>query len=72
MELEPDHSSDYVLLANMYASLGQWNETMRLRRSMKNRGVQKPESGNSLIGTDLHMRFKMDSTEAYSEEKKMQ
>lgn len=68
VELEPDHSSDYVLLANMYASLGQWNEAMRLRRSMKNRGVQKPEPGNSLIGTDLHMRFKMDSIEAYSEE----
>lgn len=42
-ELEPDHSSDYVLLANMYASAGQWNEMARVRKSMHIRGVQKPK-----------------------------
>ncbi|XP_028753642.1 pentatricopeptide repeat-containing protein At4g21065-like [Neltuma alba] len=50
LESEPDHSSDYVLLANMYASAGQWNEMSRVRGSMKERGVQKPEPGNSFIG----------------------
>ncbi|KAK4257202.1 hypothetical protein QN277_006821 [Acacia crassicarpa] len=50
LELEPDHSSDYVLLASMYASAGQWNEMSRERRSMKERGVLKPEPGNSFIG----------------------
>ena len=50
LELEPEHSSDYVLLANMYASRGQWNEMSRERRSMQERGVQKPEPGNSFIG----------------------
>ncbi|PRQ16209.1 putative tetratricopeptide-like helical domain-containing protein [Rosa chinensis] len=68
LELASDHSSDYVLLANMYASLGQWNEAMRVRRSMQYRGVEKPEPGNSLVGADLHMKLKMDSTEAYSED----
>ncbi|RDY09995.1 Pentatricopeptide repeat-containing protein, partial [Mucuna pruriens] len=50
LELEPDHSSDYVLLANMYASTGQWNEMSKERRSMQQRRVQKPEPGNSFIG----------------------
>ncbi|KAK7321784.1 hypothetical protein VNO77_32722 [Canavalia gladiata] len=50
LELEPDHSSDYVLLANMYASTGQWNEMSKQRRSMQGRRVHKPEPGNSYIG----------------------
>ncbi|KAL2322410.1 hypothetical protein Fmac_026789 [Flemingia macrophylla] len=50
LELEPDHSSDYVLLANMYASTGKWNEMSRERRSMQQRKVQKPEPRNSFIG----------------------
>ena len=49
-ELEPDHSSDYVLLANMYASSGQWNKMARVRKSMHIRGVQKPKPGKSYIG----------------------
>ncbi|OVA12197.1 Pentatricopeptide repeat [Macleaya cordata] len=51
-ELEPDHSGDYVLLANMYASEGRWNDVMRVRKAMRGRGVQKPEPGNSLINTN--------------------
>ncbi|GAU22227.1 hypothetical protein TSUD_227630 [Trifolium subterraneum] len=50
LELEPDHSSDYVLLANMYASTGQWNQMSNERRSMQERRVWKPEPGNSFIG----------------------
>lgn len=50
LELEPDHSSDYVLLANMYASTGKWNEMLRVRKSMRDRRVQKPEPGNSFVG----------------------
>ncbi|XP_027339496.1 pentatricopeptide repeat-containing protein At1g59720, chloroplastic/mitochondrial-like [Abrus precatorius] len=50
LELEPDNSSDYVLLANMYATTGQWNEMSKERRSMRERRVQKPEPGNSFIG----------------------
>ncbi|XP_073007203.1 pentatricopeptide repeat-containing protein At1g59720, chloroplastic/mitochondrial-like [Typha latifolia] len=49
-EVEPDHSSDYVLLSHMYASFGRWNDALQVREVMKGRGVQKPEPGNSLMG----------------------
>ncbi|KAJ6677156.1 PPR CONTAINING PLANT-LIKE PROTEIN [Salix viminalis] len=56
LELEPDHSSDYVLLANTYASAGRWNEAMRVRKTMQKRGVQKPEPGNSVVGRHPSLR----------------
>ncbi|KAI3686517.1 hypothetical protein L1987_80196 [Smallanthus sonchifolius] len=49
LEVDPDHSSDYVLLANTYASLEDWNQVSRIRRSMAANKVQKPSPGNSFI-----------------------
>ncbi|GLU12398.1 hypothetical protein SLE2022_290830 [Rubroshorea leprosula] len=48
LELEPEHSSDFVLLANIYASMGEWNEMARIRKSMQEMGIHKPEPGNSI------------------------
>lgn len=48
--VEPYHSSDYVLLANMYASAGQWNDAIGVRETMRDRQVQKPDPGSSVIG----------------------
>lgn len=56
LELEPDHSSDYVLLANMYASIDQWNDMLRVRKLMQERRVQKPEPGNSFVRVHPHLR----------------
>lgn len=39
--LDPQNSSPYVLLANIYASLGKWNEVNSLRKEMKEKGVVK-------------------------------
>lgn len=49
LELEPNHSGDYVLLSNIYASEGRWNDALEVREAMRKKGVEKPEPGNSLI-----------------------
>ncbi|KAL4197904.1 hypothetical protein AMTRI_Chr04g253440 [Amborella trichopoda] len=53
MEIEPEHSGDYVLLANLYASLGRWDDAVEVRREMRDRGVRKVKPGNSLIDMDV-------------------
>ncbi|KAJ0105221.1 hypothetical protein Patl1_18782 [Pistacia atlantica] len=66
LELEPDHSSDYVLLANMYASVGQWDEAMGVRKSMQERRVQKSEPGISFIGVAPSISLRIQSVQTCS------
>lgn len=39
--LEPENSSNYVLLANIYADAGKWDKAHGIRDLMKDRNVQK-------------------------------
>ncbi|XP_072960418.1 pentatricopeptide repeat-containing protein CRR2, chloroplastic-like [Typha angustifolia] len=41
IELEPDDAGNYVLLSNIYAQAGKWEETTRVRKMMTNRGLKK-------------------------------
>ncbi|KAL5988316.1 Pentatricopeptide repeat-containing protein [Asimina triloba] len=41
IQLEPANPSAYVVLANMYASLGRWDDAATVRRQMRNRGLKK-------------------------------
>jgi pentatricopeptide repeat protein len=41
LELEPENSGNYVLLSNIYASAGRWQEAVTVRNLMKTNRVQK-------------------------------
>ncbi|CAN8232836.1 unnamed protein product [Cochlearia groenlandica] len=40
-EIEPRSGGSYVLLSNIYAGLGRWNDVARLRDKMKENGIRK-------------------------------
>eukprot|EP01018_Ginkgo_biloba_P000673 Gb_14133 [translate_table: standard] len=48
LELEPQEVSTYVLLANIYAAAGMWDDVVTVRKLMKDRGLKK-EPGLSWI-----------------------
>eukprot|EP01018_Ginkgo_biloba_P029528 Gb_22668 [translate_table: standard] len=41
LELEPQDSATYVLLSNIYAAAGRWDDVAKVRKMMKNNGVIK-------------------------------
>ncbi|XP_057807506.1 LOW QUALITY PROTEIN: pentatricopeptide repeat-containing protein At1g05750, chloroplastic-like [Salvia miltiorrhiza] len=50
-DMDPNGHFNYVLLANIYASTGSWGGAGKVRRKMKDRGLQK-QPGVSLIEID--------------------
>ncbi|KVI01749.1 pentatricopeptide repeat-containing protein At1g14470 [Cynara cardunculus var. scolymus] len=40
-KIEPENSGNYVLLSNMYASMGRWGDVERIRGEMRLGGVKK-------------------------------
>ncbi|KAG6726172.1 hypothetical protein I3842_02G068100 [Carya illinoinensis] len=48
IELEPNNSGRYVLLANLYANAGRWEDVANVRKLMNDRGVKKV-TGVSMI-----------------------
>uniref|UniRef100_A0A0E0L9N5 DYW domain-containing protein n=1 Tax=Oryza punctata TaxID=4537 RepID=A0A0E0L9N5_ORYPU len=51
IDLDPDNSGRYVLLANLLAGAGRWDEVAKVRRLMDERNVSK-EAGRSVIEVD--------------------
>eukprot|EP01018_Ginkgo_biloba_P019951 Gb_11581 [translate_table: standard] len=48
LELEPHDTATYVLLSNMYAAAGRWDDRAKTRKLMEDMGVKK-ERGHSWI-----------------------
>eukprot|EP01018_Ginkgo_biloba_P001239 Gb_28664 [translate_table: standard] len=41
LELDPKNATPYVLLSNIYAAAGRWDDTEKVRKIMKDRNVKK-------------------------------
>ncbi|KAM6584132.1 hypothetical protein CsatB_011134 [Cannabis sativa] len=61
-ELRPQHDGTYVLLSNMYANVGKWDNVAKIRQLMRGRGIKK-EPGCSWIEVEnkVHV-FLVDDT----------
>ncbi|KAL5748179.1 hypothetical protein ACOSQ2_025476 [Xanthoceras sorbifolium] len=69
VQLEPMNSGDYILLSNIYASVGRWEDAMRVRNQMREKGIKKTP-GCSLIELDgeIYEFFAEDSGSPHSKE----
>ncbi|XP_072954229.1 pentatricopeptide repeat-containing protein At5g66520-like [Typha angustifolia] len=69
VRLDPRHSGDYILLSNIYASVGKLEEAIRVRNLMKEKGIKKIP-GCSLIELDgtIFEFFAEDSAHPQSKE----
>ncbi|CAL0324288.1 unnamed protein product [Lupinus luteus] len=55
VELNPGGDSNYVLLSNIYAAVGKWDGANKVRRAMKDRGIQKKPGFSSIeIDSSIH------------------
>ncbi|KAL6011687.1 hypothetical protein ACLOJK_002135 [Asimina triloba] len=68
VELEPFNDGNYILLSNLYAGKGRWDDAVEVRRFMKGRGILKKPGCSSIevdnevhefmVGDSLHPRSK--------------
>ncbi|KAL5702178.1 hypothetical protein ACHQM5_027425 [Ranunculus cassubicifolius] len=69
IELEPETSGNYVLLSNMYANVNRWDDVKRMRKMMKDKGVNKaPGSSMIEIKGEIHEFIIGDKTHPHSKE----
>ncbi|KAL8254059.1 hypothetical protein R6Q59_032280 [Mikania micrantha] len=68
IELEPETSGNYVLLSNIYAHLKKWEDVKRVRRLMKDHGIDKMP-GTSILEIDgvFHEFLTADKTHPQSQ-----
>ncbi|KAH6794632.1 Pentatricopeptide repeat superfamily protein [Perilla frutescens var. hirtella] len=69
LETEPENAGNYVMLCNLYASDGRWDEARKVRQLMKEKAVMK-EPGKSWIefGQTLHTFYAGDRSHPSKEE----
>ncbi|XP_072993353.1 pentatricopeptide repeat-containing protein At2g20540-like [Typha latifolia] len=51
IDMNPTDVGAYVLLSNLYATEGRWNDVEKVREMIKDNGLQK-DAGASLVGAD--------------------
>uniref|UniRef100_A0A0E0ABT4 EMB2261 n=1 Tax=Oryza glumipatula TaxID=40148 RepID=A0A0E0ABT4_9ORYZ len=66
MELEPQYHLSYILLENVYRTVGRWEDALEIRRLMESRKVKK-EPGMSWVDANRSKLHVCDSNEEVSE-----
>ncbi|GMN45673.1 hypothetical protein TIFTF001_014864 [Ficus carica] len=55
LELEPENYRNYVLVSNLYASVGKWEEASKVRNLMKDRKLKKEVACSCIaVKNELH------------------
>ncbi|KAK1326261.1 Pentatricopeptide repeat-containing protein [Acorus calamus] len=57
IELDPDHGGRYIHLASIFATEGHWNEAVKLRKMMKDRGVSKLPGCSSMVLKEIYLEW---------------
>ncbi|XP_059077622.1 pentatricopeptide repeat-containing protein At1g08070, chloroplastic-like [Cryptomeria japonica] len=66
--LEPQNAGYYVLLSNMYATAGRWDDVAKVRIMMRARGVKKPPGYSFIeINSQVHAFLAGDRSHPQSE-----
>ncbi|KAF5442693.1 hypothetical protein F2P56_035324 [Juglans regia] len=69
IELEPHNTANYVLLANLYAYGGRWDDLAKTRQMMNSRGMQKSPGCSWIEDRDeIHVFLASDKTHNRAEE----
>ncbi|OVA12548.1 Pentatricopeptide repeat [Macleaya cordata] len=58
LEMEAHGSGDYVLLSNLYASVGRWRDVEKVRKIMKDKGIKKTPGCSSMEVDNMIHEFK--------------
>ncbi|XP_057434652.1 pentatricopeptide repeat-containing protein At2g20540 [Lotus japonicus] len=56
-ELEPEESGNYVLLANIYAELGEWEGVSEIRKLIRNKRIKKTPGSSSIEVNNVVQEF---------------
>lgn len=69
IEMKPQDIGPYVLLSNMYAAEGRWDDVEKLRGVIREKGLEK-DLGFSLVGVDESESYSVGEEKVISEGKK--
>lgn len=68
-ESDPENDGYYILMSNMYSSVGRWEDAEQVRGMMKKRGARKRAGWSAMeLGADVHVFLVGDNTHLRSEE----
>ncbi|KAK9273480.1 hypothetical protein L1049_018290 [Liquidambar formosana] len=66
--LEPQNSGNYMLLSNIYAAVGMWNEARMVRKVMRDTGVKKMPGGSFIeVNNRVHEFIAGDTSHSHFE-----